>query len=533
MEKIKNDSDLKLDGITDLINIELKKKSDNERIYTDEPIIRPASTLIPNMPNEYKRMRDIEKAKRSEHRSEEWLFYRQGKLMENFREDYEYDYEGSKEKKLYSYLYLTYQDLSDDELQKYFSWRTKYRDGLVKKASKTFAFLYIYELINLIGVTSAEEGYKMLVRFKETYAPLDQTLLPYLNIWINDFVVYYGLDPSLFDNNKYTKAHNRLAVLKSYEKHTDEEIFEAMAACSTYNIFNSKFYKEYQSDLCFVAAAVFRLTSELYKKARKRTYFVHLFGYPYISYYRMFEFAPFYRKNKHKNAVFDVDEFHRYICSDGIWSHEILPHSIHVRELGDMLRYIDMRMRKAYRYKTLLKERTVTKQLAKTVDEALTMLEKEKIRREKANIVIDLTKLQTIRDASQITREKLIVSDDTEDTEDSDEIFDECDKNESALLHMPQNPTKSAKSNTVKKPPESENENNDSGLTSGETEILRCLLEGKDANAAARKNGLTLSIAVDSINEKMFDKFGDTVILFDADIPIILQDYAEELKGLI
>jgi hypothetical protein len=37
----------------------------------------------------------------------------------------------------------------------------------------------------------------------------------------------------------------------------------------------------------------------------------------------------------------------------------------------------------------------------------------------------------------------------------------------------------------------------------------------------------------DSINEKLYDIFADTVIEFDGDIPAVIEDYEEELKGMI
>ena len=41
-----------------------------------------------------------------------------------------------------------------------------------------------------------------------------------------------------------------------------------------------------------------------------------------------------------------------------------------------------------------------------------------------------------------------------------------------------------------------------------------------------------LSVAVEEINETLFDDFGDTVIGFDGDSPIIIEDYENELKGM-
>ena len=41
-----------------------------------------------------------------------------------------------------------------------------------------------------------------------------------------------------------------------------------------------------------------------------------------------------------------------------------------------------------------------------------------------------------------------------------------------------------------------------------------------------------LTVAIDEINERLFDDFGDTVINFDGDTPEIIEDYKEELKGM-
>ena len=44
--------------------------------------------------------------------------------------------------------------------------------------------------------------------------------------------------------------------------------------------------------------------------------------------------------------------------------------------------------------------------------------------------------------------------------------------------------------------------------------------------------GLLLSVLVDSINDKLFDLFGDTVLLYDGE-PEVIEDYAEQLKEMV
>ena len=78
------------------------------------------------------------------------------------------------------------------------------------------------------------------------------------------------------------------------------------------------------------------------------------------------------------------------------------------------------------------------------------------------------------------------------------------------------------------KTPETENALLDKALT----EILRCLLKGENAEKTSRENGLMLSTAVDSINELLFDTFGDIAVNFDGNNFQIIEDYADELKEM-
>ena len=70
-------------------------------------------------------------------------------------------------------------------------------------------------------------------------------------------------------------------------------------------------------------------------------------------------------------------------------------------------------------------------------------------------------------------------------------------------------------------------------LPDAEYGFLGCLLDGGDWGTFARERSLLPSILVDSINEKLFDRFGDTVIGYDAEKPEVIEDYREELRGMI
>ena len=66
-----------------------------------------------------------------------------------------------------------------------------------------------------------------------------------------------------------------------------------------------------------------------------------------------------------------------------------------------------------------------------------------------------------------------------------------------------------------------------------EKRFLRLLLENKPYVGYIKENKIILSVIIDGINEKLFDEFQDTVILSDGDIPVIVEDYIENLKGFV
>ena len=71
----------------------------------------------------------------------------------------------------------------------------------------------------------------------------------------------------------------------------------------------------------------------------------------------------------------------------------------------------------------------------------------------------------------------------------------------------------------------------DLGLGEGERLLLRALLTGADPAAALRGRGFILSMTADAVNDKLFDRIGDTVLLFDGEKPFLTEDYIEEIKG--
>ena len=132
------------------------------KIYSDEPIIIDAAQIGTLTPPEYRAMRKIAMGLGPSLKSTEKVFYKQGKFMEDFEDDF--NYQGD-----FVQYFPTYQSMNDHQLRGYFSWRTSVRRGIINKTSLSFVFLYIYELINQIGVRSPETDRKNKLYFSPGY----------------------------------------------------------------------------------------------------------------------------------------------------------------------------------------------------------------------------------------------------------------------------------------------------------------------------------------------------------------------------
>lgn len=86
-------------------------------------------------------------------------------------ETFEDDYEGEAP---FSMYFPDYQMMNFQQLRTYFTWRTDVRRGVVRKTSFSYVFLYIYELINHIGVKDDREGLEKLLYIWEEYEKFEK-----------------------------------------------------------------------------------------------------------------------------------------------------------------------------------------------------------------------------------------------------------------------------------------------------------------------------------------------------------------------
>lgn len=482
----------------------VEKPGMRERVYADEPILRTAISMMKTMPSRYTEMRRISIRNDLRPMTSQEIFYRQGLYMADFEDDY------PEEASFFRY-YPTYQSMSDSQLRTYFTWRAKVRRGDVQLTSLSYAFVYVYELINCIGVETPQEAFEKLVRFREAYARMDSRMEPYFANWLRDFAVYYHLDPSVLHDLVQSEHDSALSVLLNAQEETDDALYEAINFISGYKPKNSRLAKQEPEKMKSAVCHVYRAMDAYSTKHKNITLCEQMFGRIYASPYVMFGSVPFYDRIPRGNYTYKVTELYTVSHSEDGWT------STHLwgkkgggAELGTLMKAVDCELRKRLHYPHLLKDVPMPQYERDIICHAFDTMEAEEKRSRRREIKFDFSKLQGIRETAEETKEKLIV--------------DEAD------MEIPDEPSVPAPEPPQ---PEAKAVPNPFNLTETEMQVLRLLMEGKNPEPDLRKKGVLLSVVTDSINEKCFDTFGDTVLVYESDLPEVVEDYMEELKGMI
>lgn len=507
------------------------------------PQYRMEEALDASVPERIRECKQLARGK-NELFSKNELFFRQAKMMEDYEDDCLYPGE-------FTWYFPTYQAMNVAQLRGYFTWRTQVRQGNLTSAPLSFAFVYVYELLHQIGPETPEEGFSVLQSFWEKYREYDTQLDRYLPNWLSDYVVYYNLDRELLASSQDI-AFDRALLGFLHPEGDDEEYFAAICALSSYNIGRSKFYKEYTDDVRKVACAVFRALTAYYEKHGKKTLVEKYFGVLATCSYQMFESAVFYDHKKYVEFEYEINPIHRYRCEKGSWTcQKYFGNRKKNKEMGSILRMVDLRMREEYGYKALTPE-AMTKIVMNIIDKEIKrfLAEKEKEEKEKnlkPVIEIDVTKLSGIRRAAEITQNRLIVEEADEagwgmffgDLADGEKIGTVQGMAGKEKVETVQDMVGKEKAETVQDMAGSGLKQAgtvpeiDTVLNDTERTFLCRLLNGEPYQEFLRERHQMPSVVADRINEKLFDQFGDTVIVFDGDIPEVLEDYAPEVAAML
>ncbi len=420
------------------------------------------------------------------------IFYKQGMFMKDFTDAYDQSVP-------FSQYFPAYQMMGYQQLRTYFTWRTETRKGNVRPTSLSYVFLYIYELLNQIGIDGPQDGLTRLMALWEAYQAYDSALDKYLKRWLKDYRIYYGLETPC------------------YEK---PDSFELFCGVSKYDIRKSAFFTGGNEKLiqdCF--AFVLNTLRQVF--AENGLHFDDAVFQPpkKMAVWLPFKDAIFYQRPKQEDRRILLSPRESYICSQGRWGFTKTITTESGRQLvGYIMKQMEAVLRRLlnYKFKLSADASTVTHpavgklnkaglSLEAAIDSAVVHFYREAT---KTVVKVDRAALSQIRQEALSTQQKLIVPE---------------EETTLPLMKEPESPPPVQLSNSWT--------SLKTALTETEIKALAVLFNNNSAiKKFADEQGLMVEVLVDGINEKAMDCIGDSLI--DEDF-VLYDDYNEHVKEWI
>ncbi len=441
------------------------------------------------------------------------LFVRQGKALEGYEDDAVYDLP-------VLHYYPTYRVLTDAELRGYFGWRTRLRHHNLERTSLTYAFLYIYELLNQIGVKNPQ--------------------------WLRDYVLYYQLDPGLLPKTKRTRQDKALLILRDWQQADEQAIFDALDTFSTYRLTRSKLYKQDPDRMVHLFARIYGDIQAYYAKHRKKKTFIDEYiGQPAYDWLDLFANAVFWKQPDQRQFTVEETPLCIYKDDEGNWTLRRFNYMAKcLKKLGKLMKSIDGMVREGLHVEPAVQQPFTYVWLMKLVAQVIFADEKERKEREARRVVFHPEALEKIRREAAVTRERLMTEEERREEalpaenlpgEDLPKALEPRKEIAQDALQLETAPNADIRPPAASGPAaaastsESAAGENPWNLTEDELHYLQDLLSGGDTSWVAAR-GLMPSLLVDNINEKCYEEFGDTV-LEAGDPPSVIEDYRDDLKG--
>lgn len=512
-----------------------KKDEIRDLFYRMRDIARQYPTPFMNNPKFYDRRVQQGNAR---------IFYRQAVMMKDFEDDY-------PEQAPFSSYFPYYQLMSYEQLRTYYTWRSHVRKGLVNPTSLSYVFLYIYELINNIGVEDPKDGLDKLMSFWASYKDFDSSVDKYIIRWLKDYHIYYDLPHSFkeFVNDNNLSGH--------YPNISDtENSFDLFCAISKYDIRKSAFFTEENSKLirdCF-NYVIKRIRQEFDKAGMS---FNDFFFYPTK---KLVSWIPFrgalfhnWLRQPDKKVVFSENEI--YLCSSNEWRFSTVITTDSGRSfIAFVMKQMEAELRRVTKFKykitvnsDMLKQDMLIKLKNSGISiEAIVKSATMEFYREvtKTVIRVDYASLVRIRQEAHTTQEALIVddadtiADNLEDSEPDTYGFEKADTVEDEADDLDETYKGAGQAGMFAMEPISESDiwaTLGEALSEYELQALAIILQGDSdmygsIKEYADRNSIMLELLADGINEKAIDIIGDNIL--DNDFTIY-EDYIEQVKGMV
>lgn len=428
-------------------------------------------------------------------------FYLQGKLMAL----YEDHYEG---KQTFLRYYPTYHDLTVGQARTYFTWRTKIRQNIYEKISDSYAYIYLYELLNGIGIKDPEEGLDKLITFNKNYAQkFSPEIGAYLERWIRDYIIFYNInkanDTFFVKEKDNDKKYERLLSPDQFSRH---EVAGSLMKLSNYKISNCPLYKKniekFEHLLVLIWYKILDLRNDGFD------FFTSYIAYKNQMTIQLFSAAVFNHQLEPQTTSYEIDQIRKYFYDKekNTWYCESYWGLTGQKSImGNFLHEVDREIRLCFNLGRNLKPRKIEKHYLRAIRDGIKEYQIEEQKSKQPKIEFNLAQLSTIRADAAGIRDSLLTEEELQAEQEENKQIEEAGVDD---------------------------EQENYGLSSEETTTITLLLKGKDLKKYLKGQHLMVAVIIDNINEKLFNEFGDNVIEFINDIPTVVEDYQEDLEDM-
>lgn len=506
-------------------------------------------------------------------------FHKQARFMESYEASPSEIKEARYQSGSYHHLYIGYQEMDLRELREYFTWRTLIRQRKDVMYRSGFATLYAAELVSL-GAEDPESTFQKLLELQATVTRqlkeqrretvyVSRTEEKTISDIIRDFVIFWGPDAELVQEYCVDNVmqEEESIILCSIESASDLSMIRMIQKLVEGRVSNSNFFLETGEDAWRVVARVFRRMCKEQKEAGRESLAEQILGDKEMRKHVMYDSLPCMAKREDRYYI-EVSPVTAYNFEYGRWyrySYSTLRDPEALRELKALVRECERVLRRKMHYRNQLPNKLKDPRLEKLISEEYDRWMQEKERRNRPEIHVDLSKLDSIRDQADLTRDRLLEGIPDSDEQLSERNPEESGKNpetagraarplsdglefvrddmeagsnrsETAMggLTSVHDDIGSAGNNAEAAPDTSGPEFSESRIfTPGQMKFLQMLLDGEDTAGYLKKLKVMPSVFVDEINEAAFDEIGDSIVEEDGRDWRLVEDYVEDVRELL
>ncbi len=470
-------------------------------------------------------------------------FYRQGKYMEDYTDDQPWS--GP-----YRHYFPTYHDLNTPQLRGYFTWRTRIREGRYAPIAEPLACIYLYELLCGIGTGSPGESLEKMKAFERDYIDAgfgSENLRNSLRRWMFEYAVVKGQPAETvreLAGPELRRDDEALDTLRDPDGREDGEVFGSLRHFASRDPAGSPVIKKGGERGRHLFAQVWR-TAVRESRRQGKDLFRSLFGGLEETPWMPLSSAVYYDPEDSLDRSMVLSSCRSYIRRQGSWTEKHYdPLNFQAAVFQGFLSETDRRLRRYLKTGGYLKDSPADAWAGEYTEQALAAEEAAEREAARPKIRIDLSGLEKIRLDAAVTRESLLTEAEleqgpAEETEPYPET--EAESGSGGNADRIPGPETQEPVPAVKLPEESAERKTGTekeqacpaGLDRPHWEILRILLEGGTAEERIREYRMMPAIAADEINEVFLDEIGDSVLECDGERVSLVEDYREDLLGIL